>query len=426
MGFEPTTSATTRPRSNQLSYVRHFIDKFRVLLIKIIGYTKFMKVSKKIINLETESAFAILAKATKLLSEGKDVINLGIGQPDFPTPINIQEAGIKAIKDGLHGYTPSNGILPLREAVSEQIYSDYNVNISPDQILITPGGKPTIFYSSLILGGENNEIIYPDPGFPIYRSMIKFSGAKGIPLELNEEDNFEINIKKLEKLITKNTSLIIINNPNNPTGSFMNKKKIDELVKMLEKYPDVFIMSDEIYSKIIFNDQLMPSFINYESIRDRLIILEGWSKTFCMTGWRLGWSMWPKKLYEHANKLCVNDHSCPSVISQYAGLEALKGPKDEIEKIKKEFQNRKNFVHKKLNELENMNCFEPGGAFYAFPNISLSGYNGQKFSDIALEEKGVALVPGTSFGDSAKNFVRVSYANSMENLEKAIYRLSTI
>jgi len=385
-----------------------------------------MKVSKKIINLETESAFAILAKATKLLSEGKDVINLGIGQPDFPTPINIQEAGIKAIKDGLHGYTPSNGILPLREAVSEQIYSDYNVNISPDQILITPGGKPTIFYSSLILGGENNEIIYPDPGFPIYRSMIKFSGAKGIPLELNEEDNFEINIKKLEKLITKNTSLIIINNPNNPTGSFMNKKKIDELVKMLEKYPDVFIMSDEIYSKIIFNDQLMPSFINYESIRDRLIILEGWSKTFCMTGWRLGWSMWPKKLYEHANKLCVNDHSCPSVISQYAGLEALKGPKDEIKKIKKEFQNRKNFVHKKLNELENMNCFEPGGAFYAFPNISLSGYNGQKFSDIALEEKGVALVPGTSFGDSAKNFVRVSYANSMENLEKAIYRLSTI
>jgi aspartate/methionine/tyrosine aminotransferase len=385
-----------------------------------------MKVSKKIINLETESAFAILAKATKLASEGKDIINLGIGQPDFPTPINIQEAGIKAIKDGHHGYTPSNGILPLREAVSEQIYNDYNININADQILITPGGKPTIFYSSLILGGKGNEIIYPDPGFPIYRSMIKFSGAKGIPLELSEEDDFEININKLEKLITKNTSLIIINNPNNPTGSFMNKKKIDKIVKMLEKYPDVFRMSDEIYSKIIFNKQSMPSFINYESIRDRLIILEGWSKTFCMTGWRLGWSMWPKKLYEHANKLCVNDHSCPSVISQYAGLEALKGPKDEIEKIKKEFQNRKNFVHKKLNELENMNCFEPGGAFYAFPNISLSGYNGQKFSDIALEEKGVALVPGTSFGDSAKDFVRISYANSMENLEKAIYRLSTI
>ncbi len=385
-----------------------------------------MKVSKKIINLETESAFAILAKATKLSSEGKDIINLGIGQPDFATPKNIQEAGIKAIKDGHHGYTPSNGILPLREAVCEQIYNDYNINVNPDQILITPGGKPTIFYSSLILGGEENEIIYPDPGFPIYRSMINFSGAKGVPLELSEEDNFEINIHKLEKLITKNTSLIIINNPNNPTGSFMNKEKINELINMLENYPNAFIMSDEIYSKIIFNDQKMPSFINYENIRDRLIILEGWSKTFCMTGWRLGWSMWPKKLYEHANKLCVNDHSCPNIISQYAGLEALKGPKDEIKKILKEFQIRKDFVHKELNKLENMTCFKPGGAFYAFPNVSLSGHSGQKFSDIALEEKGVALVPGTSFGDSAKDFVRLSYANSMANLEKAIYRLSTI
>ena len=385
-----------------------------------------MKVSKKIINLETESAFTILAKATKLKLEGKDIINLGIGQPDFSTPINIQEAAIKAIKDGHHGYTPSNGILALREAVSEHIYNDYNVSISPDQVLITPGGKPTIFYSSLILGGGENEIIYPDPGFPIYRSMINFSGAKGVPLKILEEDNFEININKLEKLITNKTSLIIINNPNNPTGSFMNKKKIDEIVKMLENYPDVFVMSDEIYSKIIFNDQKMPSFLNYENLRERLIVLEGWSKTFCMTGWRLGWSIWPKELYEHANKLCVNDHSCPSIISQYAGLEALKGPKDAIEKIKKEFQNRKEFVHTKLNELEKISCFEPGGAFYAFPNISKSGFNGQKFSDIALEEKGVALVPGTSFGNSAKDFVRVSYANSMENLEKAIYRLSSI
>ena len=385
-----------------------------------------MKVSKKIINLETESAFAILAKATKLASEGKDIINLGIGQPDFPTPINIQEAGIKAIKDGHHGYTPSNGILPLREAVSEQIYNDYNVNINADQILITPGGKPTIFYSSLILGGEGNEIIYPDPGFPIYRSMIKFSGAKGIPLELSEEDSFEININKLEKLITKNTSLIIINNPNNPTGSFMNKKKIDRIVKMLEKYPDVFIMSDEIYSKIIFNDQSMPSFINYESIRDRLIILEGWSKTFCMTGWRLGWSVWPKKLYEHANKLCVNDHSCPNTISQHAGIEALKGPQEIINNIIKEFKKRKEFVHTELNKLNNMTCFEPGGAFYTFPNVLKSGLSGQKFSEIALEEKGVALVPGTSFGDSAKEFTRISYANSMENLQKAIYRISSI
>ena len=385
-----------------------------------------MKVSKKIINLETESAFAVLAKANKLISEGKDIINLGIGQPDFPTPINIQEAAIKAIRDGHHGYTPSNGIPELREAVSEHIYLEYNKEVNPEQILITPGGKPTIFYSSLILGEEKNEIIYPDPGFPIYRSMINFSGAKGVPLNLSEEDNFEINIEKLEELITKNTSLIIINNPNNPTGSYMNKLKIKKLVSMLEKYPDIFILSDEIYSKIIFENEKMPSLLNYESLKERLIVLEGWSKTFCMTGWWLGWSVWPKKLYEHANKLCVNDHSCPNAISQHAGIEALKGPKDTINNIKKEFYNRKNFIYSKLNELKKISCFEPGGAFYAFPNVSKSGLNGQKFSDIALEEKGVALVPGTSFGDSAEDFVRISYANSMENLEEAIYRLSTI
>ena len=385
-----------------------------------------MKVSKKIINLETESAFAILAKATKLISEGKDIINLGIGQPDFPTPSNIQEAAIKAIKDGHHGYTPSNGILPLREAVSEKINKDYKVNVNPDQILITPGGKPTIFYSCLILGGEDNEIIYPDPGFPIYRSMINFSGARGIPLQLSEEDNFEINIEKLEQLITNKTSLIIINNPNNPTGAFMNEFKIEKLVKMLEKYPEVFILSDEIYSKIIFEDEKMPSLLSYEILKERLIVLEGWSKTFCMTGWRLGWSVWPKKLYEHANKLCVNDHSCPNSISQYAGIEALKGPKEEVEKIKKEFQKRKEFIYFELNKLNNMTCFKPGGAFYAFPNVSKSGLNGQRFSDIALEEKGVALVPGKSFGETAENFIRLSYANSMENLEEAIYRLSFI
>ncbi len=385
-----------------------------------------MKVSKKIINLETESAFTVLARANKLISEGKDIINLGIGQPDFPTPINIQEAAIKAIRDGKHGYTPSNGILELREAVSEHIFNEYNVEKNPEEILITPGGKPTIFYSSLILGGERNEIIYPDPGFPIYRSMINYSGAKGVPLYLSEEDNFEINLGKLEQLINNKTSLIIINNPNNPTGSFMNKNKIDKLVAMLEKYPEVYILSDEIYSKIIFNDSQMPSLLNYDTLIDRLIVLEGWSKTFCMTGWRLGWSVWPKKLYEFANKLCVNDHSCPNSISQYAGIEALKGSQESINNIKAEFHKRKNFIHSKLNELANISCFEPGGAFYAFPNISKSGLSGHKYADIALEEKSVALVPGTSFGDSAENFVRISYANSMENLEKAIYRLSTI
>ena len=385
-----------------------------------------MQVSKRIFNLETETAFTVLAKANKLQSQGKDIINLGIGQPDFPTPKNILEAAIKAIRDGKHGYTPSNGIIELREAVSKHIYEKYNSNINPENILITPGGKPVIFFASLIFGEKGTEIIYPDPGFPIYRSMIKYSGAKPVPLLLKEKNNFEIDIDELSKLITNKTRLIIINNPNNPTGSFMNESKINNLVKMLEKYPKIVIMSDEIYSKIIFDHNSMPSLLKHESIRDRLIILEGWSKTFCMTGWRLGWSVWPTKFIDFANKLCVNDHSCPSSISQYAGLEALQGPQDEVNKIIKEFEKRRNFIFENLNKLKNMNCFRPGGAFYAFPNVSKSNLTGEKFSDVALNNYGVAVVPGTSFGDNAKMNIRISYANSLENIEKAINRLSKI
>ena len=385
-----------------------------------------MQISKRLFELETESSFAILAKANKLKAEGKDIINLGIGQPDFSTPQNIMEAAKKAITDGHHGYTASNGMIELREAVSEYIFYNYKVEINPENILITPGGKPVIFFATLIFGEPGAEIIYPDPGFPIYRSMIRYSGAKDIPLKLKEEDNFETNYEELEKLITKKTRLIILNNPNNPTGSFMTKSKIDKLVKILEKYPQIAILSDEIYSKIIFDNHSMPTLLKYETIRNRLIILEGWSKTFCMTGWRLGWSVWPQKIMNFANKLCVNDHSCPSSISQYAGLEALKGPKDEINKIVSEFERRKSFIYRELNKLDKISCFKPGGAFYAFPNISKTKMSGDKFAEIALKEYGVALVPGSSFGNSANDFVRLSYANSMENIEKAIYRLSKI
>ena len=385
-----------------------------------------MEVSKRIFELETETAFAILAKANNLSSKGMDIINLGIGQPDFPTPQNIQEAAIKAIKDGKHGYTPSNGLPELRDAVAEKILKDYDVLINSENILITPGGKPVIFISALIFGGPNKEIIYPDPGFPIYRSMIKFSGAKPVPLFLDEEDNFEINFDKLKNLITSKTSLIIINNPNNPTGSFMDQNKIDKLINILEEYPNLHILSDEIYSKIIFDNNTMPTLLKYKNLNNRLIVLDGWSKTYCMTGWRLGWSVWPSSYIEYANKLCVNNHSCPSSISQYAGIEAIKGPQEELTKIVNEFQKRKEFIYKEINKLDKISCFNPGGAFYAFPNISKTGLSGKEFSDIALEKKGVALVPGTSFGNNAEKYVRISFANSLEKIEEAIKRISTI
>ena len=385
-----------------------------------------MEVSKRIFNLETETAFAVLAKANKLQKEGKDIVNLGIGQPDFPTPNNIVEAAIKALKDGHHGYTPSNGIIELREAVSKYIYNNYSKNISPENILITPGGKPVIFFACLMFGEKNSEIIYPDPGFPIYRSMIKYSGAKPVPLVLKEKNNFEINIEELSSKINKKTKLIIINNPHNPTGSFMNKSKIKNLVSTLEKFPHVAVLSDEIYSRIIFDENKMPSLLEYESLKNRLIILEGWSKTFCMTGWRLGWSVWPSELIDHANKLCVNDHSCPNSVSQYAGIEALNGSQEEVFKIVKEFEKRRNFVFNELNKLKNISCFKTGGAFYAFPNISKSNLNGEKFAEIALNKHGVAIVPGTSFGDSAKNYIRISFANSLENISKAINRIAKI
>ena len=385
-----------------------------------------MQVSKRIFQLETETAFAVLAKANELASKGMDIINLGIGQPDFSTPENIQEAAIKAIKDGKHGYTPSNGLPELREAVTEKLLIDYNININPANILITPGGKPVIFISALIFGGPDKEIIYPDPGFPIYRSMIKFSGAKPVPMFLEEEDNFEINYDKLKKLITHQTSLIIINNPHNPTGAFMSEKKINKLVNILEEYPNLNILSDEIYSKIIFDNQKMPTLLKYNNIHDRLIVLDGWSKTYCMTGWRLGWSVWPSQYIDYANKLCVNHHSCPSSISQYAGIEALLGPQEKLKKIVDEFQVRKEFVYREINKLDKIDCFNPGGAFYAFPNISKTGLSGKEFADLALEKKGVALVPGTSFGDKAKDFIRISFANSLEKIEEAIKRIATI
>ena len=383
-----------------------------------------MKIAESIKKLSTESAFKVFQRSVELEKSGKKIIHLSLGQPDFATPSNIVEAAKKALDSGYHGYTPSNGLIQLRNAVSKDALRRYNVDVDPENILIVPGGKPIIFFSILIFGDKNSEIIYPDPGFPIYKSVIDYTGAKSVPLILDEQDNFEINVDKMISLFNDKTRLIIINNPNNPTGAFMKKEKMDKIAEALEKFPNIAILSDEIYSRLIFDNQEMPSMLQYPNLKDRLIVLDGWSKTFCMTGWRLGWGIWPKSIISFANKLAVNDHSCADAVSQIAGIEALKGDQEEVKKILKEFEERRNLIFEKLNSFKNVECFKPGGAFYAFPNISKSNMTGDEFATEALETYGVALVSGSSFGNSAKNFVRFSFANSKDNILKAMEILS--
>ncbi|QCK84693.1 pyridoxal phosphate-dependent aminotransferase [Phreatobacter aquaticus] len=370
-----------------------------------------------------ENAFAVLARATALMRQGKDVINLGIGQPDFATPANITEAAIKAIRDGHHGYTPANGILPLREAVAADLDRRFKVSVSPEEVMIVPGGKVTMFMAILMFGEPGAEILYPDPGFPIYRSMIEYTGATPIPVPIREENGFAFSADELLSLITPATRLVIVNSPANPTGGVTPKAEIDKLVKGLEKWPDVAIMSDEIYDQMIYDGEEHVCLLSYPSIRDRTILLNGWSKTYAMTGWRLGYSIWPGKLYEYARKLAVNSFSCVNAPSQFAALEALTGPQDEVKRMVAEFDSRRKLVVDGLNKLPGVSCIVPKGAFYAFPNIKETKWKAKPLASALLEDAGVATIGGPDFGVFGEGYIRLSYANSAENILKALDRM---
>ena len=378
------------------------------------------------LNLGTETAFSVFARANKLASEGKNIINLGIGQPDFQTPEHIVEAGIKALRDGHHGYTQSTGIPQLREAVSDDIERRHKVNISPDQILIVPGGKVIIFFSAMLMGEKNKEILYPNPGFPIYESAINYSGAKAVPYKLSEEMGFSFSADDILKKINKNTSLIIINSPANPTGGVVPKIELEKLAKGLQEYPNVVLMSDEIYDQFCFGEDKFTTMLSFPEIRDRLIILNGWSKTYAMTGWRLGYGIFPVKLYEIAEKLAVNIHSCVNASAQFAALEALKGPQDCVSHMNNTFKKRAEIMYTQLNEIEGFTCQKPKGAFYCFPNITGTNKSATEIQNILLDQIGVATVAGTSFGKFGEGYIRLSCANSEEALEEAILRIKTI
>ena len=370
-----------------------------------------------------ENAFAVLARANALAAQGRDIISLGIGQPDFRTPDHIVEAAVKALRDGHHGYTAANGIPQLREAVAATLHKRYAVEVSPESVMIMPGGKPTMFMSILMFGEPGAEIMYPDPGFPIYRSMIEFTGATPVPIPIREENGFAFSAEETLKLITPKTRLIIINSPANPTGGVTPKTEIDKFVAGLEKWPDVAVMSDEIYDHMTYDGEQHVCLLSYPSIRDRLILLNGWSKTYAMTGWRLGYAVYPGKLYDYARKLAVNLHSCVNASAQYAGLAALTGPQDAVTKMVAEFDRRRKVVVEGLNKLPGVSCVVPKGAFYAFPNIKRTGWKAKELANTLLNETGVVTIGGPDFGILGEGYLRLSYANSTENIIKALERM---
>jgi aspartate/methionine/tyrosine aminotransferase len=373
-----------------------------------------------------ENAFAVLARATALAAQGRDIINLGIGQPDFHTPPHIVEAAIKALRDGHHGYTPATGLLACREAVARRTLAMTGVEVSPENIMILPGGKPTMYAAIIMFGEPGAEILYPDPGFPIYRSMIEFTGAKPVPIPIREEIGFAFSAEETLALITPKTRLIILNSPANPTGGVTPRAEVERLVKGLEAHPDVAILSDEIYDVMTYDGEKATSLLAFPEIRDRLIVLNGWSKTWAMTGWRMGWSIWPDRLYDKIRKLAVNCWSCVNAPSQYAGIAAIDGPQDEVEKMMRAFDRRRNVVVEGLNSLPGVSCITPKGAFYAFPNISGTGWKAKKLASALLEEAGVALIGGPDFGVLGEGYLRLSYANSEENILRALERMGAL
>jgi len=379
-------------------------------------------------RLGEENAFAVLARATALAAEGKDIVNLGIGQPDFRTPEHIVEAAIKALRDGHHGYTPATGLLATREAVVRRTLATTGVEVSPEAVMILPGGKPTMYAAIVMFGEPGAEIMYPDPGFPIYRSMIEFTGATPVPVPIREANGFAFSAEETLALITPKTRLIILNSPANPTGGVTPRAEIEKLVAGLEKHPHVAILSDEIYDVMTYDGEAHTSLLQFPSLRDRLIVLNGWSKTWAMTGWRLGWSIWPtgaagSNLYDKVRKLAVNCWSCVNAPAQYAGIAAIDGPQDAVEAMMKAFDRRRKLVVEGLNALPGISCITPKGAFYAFPNVSATGWKAKKLASALLEETGVALIGGPDFGILGEGYVRLSYANSEENIARALERI---
>ena len=382
-----------------------------------------LKLNPNVTAIEEETAFTVLDRANGLKAKGAPVINLGIGQPDFTPPRHILEAAEKAVRDGPHGYSSPQGLAVLRDAVAQYVGQRFKVPVTGEEVVIVPGGKVTFYFACQMFGGQGTEILYPDPGFPPYRDAARSSGATPVAYPIREEKDFGFDAEEVLSLITPATRLIIINSPANPTGGVVVRAEMEKLAEGLLKHPDVAILSDEIYSHLVFKGTEFTSFLAFPDLRDRTIILDGWSKTFAMTGWRLGFGIWPRPLIEHVKKLITVDHSCTSVATQMAGLAAITGPMDEIEHFRRSFEVRRDIVVDGLNGIRGVSCRRPGGAFYAFPNVTGTGRDSGALARDLLESAHVAVLPGGSFGANGKGYLRLSYAASEADIRTALGRM---
>jgi aspartate/methionine/tyrosine aminotransferase len=373
-------------------------------------------------RLGTETAFEVLARARALEAKGVDVVHLQIGEPDFDTPANIVEAGVTALRNGATHYTPSAGIADLRQAIVADLRRRRGLDFDPANVVVVPGGKPTMFFVMLALLEEGDEAIYPNPGFPIYESMINYAGATAVPLPLREENDFEVDVDELRSLITPRTRLLVLNSPANPTGGVLSREQLAAIAQLAVEH-DLMVMSDEIYGRILYEGEHV-SIGTFPGMADRFILLDGFSKTWAMTGWRLGFGVFPSELTPHIVRLAVNSISCTAGFTQYAGIEALNGPQEDVEHMLVEFRRRRSIIVDGLNAIPGISCVLPKGAFYAFPNISRLGVDSRTFANLLLDEYGVATLAGTAFGSYGEGYLRLSYANSVENIEKALGRIA--
>ena len=379
--------------------------------------------AKRMSRLGTESAFEVLAKAKSLEAQGKDIIHLEIGQPDFSTPMNVCEAAFKAMKEGHTGYCPSAGLPEFREVAAHHISETRGVEIHPDEVTVTPGAKPIIFFTILALIDDGDEVIYPEPGFPVYESVIDFIGGKPVPLPLREEFDFRFKIDDLVDSITEKTKLLILNSPQNPTGGTLTESDLAAIAELVEKHK-FYVLTDEVYSRLLY-EGTHHSILSIPGMKEHTILIEGHSKTYAMTGWRLGYGVAPKEIADKITQLTINSNSCTATFTQIAGIEALTGPQTFVSDMVAEFQVRRDVIVDGLNSIKGMSCVKPLGSFYVFPNVTNLPLSCEDLADYLMEEVGVALLPGTAFGKYGDGYLRLSYANSLENINEALRRMES-